>query len=252
VTVGALVDLHSHVLPGVDDGALDEADALAMGRRAERDGITVVCATPHIRHDHGVQIEGIARRVEALNAAFARAGVAVQVVPGAEVAEPIVGELSDHELRACTLGAGGAWILLEPAPGPLSSRTVATVRSLRERGLRTVLAHPERHPATDLGERLREIIALGGLVQVTAEFVLDGSADWFVAERLVHVLGSDAHSSHGGRPLAIAAALERLVAAAAFAPHAAWIAHDAPRALVAGRDVEVPYQPRALAASSSS
>jgi protein-tyrosine phosphatase len=236
-----LVDLHCHLLPGVDDGALDLADALAMARRAERDGIGVVCATPHVRHDHDVRIAEIPGRVRELNAAFRAAGVSVQVVPGAEVAEPSVPDLSVGELRACTLGGGGRWILLEPAAGPLSARTVATVRSLHERGLRTVLAHAERHPTENMADLLREIVGLGGLVQVTAQFALDGSADWFAAEGLVHLLASDAHSSHGGRPLAIAAALDRLAGVPMLERHSRWVAHDAPRAVVEGRDVEVPY-----------
>src|SRR5688500_8327600 len=112
-----------------------------MARQAERDGIGVVCATPHIRHDHDVRIAELPARVAGLNEALERSGVAVRVVPGAEVAEPIVDELTDDELRACTLGGGGRWILLEPAAGPLTEQTVATVERLSERGFLTLLAH---------------------------------------------------------------------------------------------------------------
>ena len=238
-----LVDLHCHILPGVDDGALDVPDAVALARQAERDGIELVCATPHIRQDHDVRIAELPRRVAQLNAALDEAGVGVRVLTGGEVAEPIVGHLTDGELRACTLGGGGKWILLEPAAGPLSDRTVATVETLAAKGLRTVLAHPERHPSPDLLDRLREISAHGALIQLTAAFVLDGSAAWFARERVVHVLSSDAHSSHGGRRLEIGAALERLAAEPALAAHADWIATEAPHAIVEGRDVTVPYQP---------
>jgi protein-tyrosine phosphatase len=237
-----LVDLHCHVLPGVDDGALDERDSIAMARHAERDGIDLICATPHIRHDHDVRIAELPERVGALNAALERAGCAARVTTGGEVAEPIVDQLTDDELRRCTLGGGGRWILLEPAAGPLSARTLATVTTLRERGFRTVLAHPERHPGEGVDERLRELAAAGALVQLTAAFVLDGSAAWFARERLVHVLASDAHSSHGGRRLEIAGALARLSELdPALAAHADWIAGAAPRAIVAGRDVDAPY-----------
>jgi tyrosine-protein phosphatase YwqE len=212
-----------------------------MARQAERDGIATVCATPHIRHDHDVRIGELAERVTALNRALRAAGVPVGIVGGAEVAEPIVAELSDDELRACTLGGGGRWILLEPAPGPLGDRTAATVDALRDRGFATVLAHPERHPSEDLGRRLREVIGAGALVQVTAAFVLDGSAGWFASERLVHVLASDAHSSHGGRRVEIAAALGRLSRAPGLAPHADWIARQAPRAIVDGGEAVAPY-----------
>src|SRR5271167_1695874 len=58
-----VIDLHCHILPELDDGALSLDDSVAMARQAEEDGITVVCATPHIRHDHEVCIEEIASHV---------------------------------------------------------------------------------------------------------------------------------------------------------------------------------------------
>src|SRR5688500_15462578 len=122
-----LVDLHCHVLPGVDDGALDERDSLAMAAQADRDGIALICATPHIRRDHDVRIDELAERVARLNDAFAAAGRTVRVTTGGEVAEPIVDELTDDELRRCSLGGGGRWVLLEPAAGPLGDRTLDTV-----------------------------------------------------------------------------------------------------------------------------
>jgi protein-tyrosine phosphatase len=237
----AHVDLHCHILPGTDDGALDLADAVAMARQAAHDGIAIVCATPHIRHDHDVRIAELPDRVGALNEALRASDVPVRVVPGGEIAEPVVADLADDELRACTLGGGGRWILLEPSPGPLTERTVAAVTALRDRGFGTVLAHPERHPSEDLAERLREIAGHGALIQLTAAFVVDGSAEWFVAQRLVHVVASDAHSSHGGRRVEVGAALRRLARDPALAPHAAWIADEAPRAIVEGRDAVAPY-----------
>ena len=236
-----LVDLHCHILPGVDDGALDLRDAVAMARTAARDGIEIVCATPHIRADHDVRIHELRERVRELNDALGEDGVATRVVTGGEVAEPIVAALSDDELRACSLGGAGRWILLEPAAGPLDASTVATVERLGERGFRAVLAHPSAIPGDGVDERLREIARLGALIQITAAFVLDGSADWFVRERLVHVLASDAHSSHGGRPAEIAAALERVARSPELGPHAAWIATTAPHAIVAGRDAQAPF-----------
>jgi tyrosine-protein phosphatase YwqE len=198
-----------------------------MGRQAAADGIGVVCATPHIRHDHDVRIGELPDRVRALNHALAAAGVDVRVVAGGEVAEPIVADLTDAELRACSLGGAG-WVLLEPAPGPLGARTSETVASLRRRGFRTVLAHPERHPGEDLAGRLRDVARLGALIQLTAAFVADGSADWFLDEGLVHVVASDAHSSHGGRRVELSPALRRLD------PQTARTARDASRAILEG------------------
>ena len=67
-----LIDLHCHLLPGVDDGALDLEDSVAMARRAQREGIGTVCATPHIRADHDVRIGEIAGRAAALGEELAR------------------------------------------------------------------------------------------------------------------------------------------------------------------------------------
>ena len=109
-----LVDLHCHILPGLDDGARDLDDALGMARQAHADGITAVCATPHIRHDHDVRITELRDRVAELNAALDSAGIGVTVLSGGEVASTALEGLTRAELEAVSLGAGGRWILLEP------------------------------------------------------------------------------------------------------------------------------------------
>jgi protein-tyrosine phosphatase len=229
-----MIDLHCHILPGVDDGALDLADAVAMGRQADADGIATVCATPHIRHDHDVRIAELAERRAELNAALEWAGVAVRVAGGGEVAETVVDRLTDDELRAVSLGGGGTWILLEPRPGPLSDALTGTVRALRDRGFRALVAHPERHFAPDLGERLVEAVADGALVQVTAAHVETGHWDAFARDGLVHVVASDAHSSHGGRPVVLSGALAALRSAGLPETRVRWIAETVPRAILAG------------------
>jgi protein-tyrosine phosphatase len=236
-----LIDLHCHILPALDDGALDERDSVAMARQAERDGIEMVVATPHIRADHAVRIPEIAGRCTELNARLEREGLRVRVATGGEVAEPIVGALTGDELTACALGGGGRWILLEPAAGPLSDRTQATVRALHEQDFDVVLAHPERHLSEDMLDRMRVLAASGVLIQLTAAFAADDSAHALLEAGLVHVLGSDAHSSHGGRRVELRAAVERIAGIPALGPHVDWIAHTAPRAILAGRALQAPY-----------
>lgn len=241
-----MIDLHCHILPGVDDGALDLRDSAAMARQAAADGIAAVCATPHIRHDHDVRIEEVAGRVEALNERLREEGVPVAVLPGGEVAETAVEGLSEEELSRVALG-GGRWVLLEPAPGPLSDSLRRRVEHLAARGRRALIAHPERHLSADMYERLAALVADGVLVQATADFFLraqTAAGMLGLAEAgLVHVLGSDAHSSHGGRPVHLAAALARLREAPRLAPHLEWIAETAPRAIVAGDELDIPFGP---------
>lgn len=241
-----MVDLHCHILPGVDDGSLDLADSLAMARQATNDGIERVCATPHIRHDHDVRIEQIAVRVEDLNRTFRDEGLPVEVLKGGEVAETAVEGLSEEELSRVALG-DGHWILLEPAPGPLSDTLIARVAHLAERSHRALIAHPERHLSADMYERIAALIAEGALVQATADFFLrERFADGMrmLAELgLVHVLSSDAHSSHGGRPLHMGEAFGVLAGIDPVAAHLEWMRDTAPRAIVEGADLELPFGP---------
>lgn len=242
-----MIDLHCHILPALDDGALDLRDSLGMGRQAAGDGIGAICATPHIRHDHDVRIEQLAGRVEAVNRCLREEGVPVTVLQGGEVAETTVEDLSEEELSRVTLGDGN-WVLLEPAPGPLSDSLIRRVEHLGERGHRALIAHPERHLSADMYERIAALIAAGALVQATADFFLrERTADGmrFLAEAgLIHVLSSDAHSSHGGRPVHMSEAFDRLTEIESVAPHVQWMRDVAPLAIVKGQNLSVPFEAR--------
>jgi protein-tyrosine phosphatase len=242
-----VIDLHCHILDAIDDGARDADDSVAMARQAEEDGISAVCATPHIRHDHDVRIEELAERVRGLNARLEREMVAVKILRGGEVAETAVEGLSEEELRLVSLGGGG-WILLEPAPGPLDDSLLRRVGHLAERGHRAIIAHPERHLSADMFERMAALVAEGALIQATADFFLReemAAGMLAMAEKgLVHVLSSDAHTVHGGRPVRLSPARERLGEVELLAPHIDWIAETAPNAIVNGDPVEAPFAPQ--------
>jgi protein-tyrosine phosphatase len=240
-----LIDLHCHILPAIDDGALDVEDAVGMARQAERDGITTVCATPHIRHDHDVVIGELAHRVGRLNAELGRRGIGVWIAAGGEVAETSVAGLTVDELRAVSLGGGSRWILVEPAPGALGTSLDQAVNGLRERGFRSVIAHPERHIHPGMKRQLSALVQRGALVQVTAAALEDEHAAPAMLELagcgLVHVLGSDAHSSHAGRPVSLSAGFSALAGIERVRPHLAWLTDEAPRAILDGIEVTAPY-----------
>ena len=242
-----MIDLHCHILDAIDDGARDADDSVGMARQAEVDGIEAVCATPHIRHDHDVRIEELAERVRGLNARLEQELVAVKILQGGEVAETAVEGLSEEELARVALGDGD-WILLEPAPGPLDASLLRRVAGLSERGHRTIVAHPERHLSADMFERMAELVAAGALIQATADFFLrENMAAGMLAmadKGLVHLLSSDAHTVLGGRPVRLSPALERLREVGWLRPHVEWIAETAPRAIVSGEPLELPFEPR--------
>jgi protein-tyrosine phosphatase len=238
-----MVDLHCHILAGVDDGPAEVADSVAMAEQGAADGIELICATPHIRHDHDVRIHELGERVAALNLELERREIPVTVIGSGEVAETVVEKLADDELRQVALG--GRWILLEPAPGPLGDSLLGAAALLRERGYRSLIAHPERHAGADMRERLAGLVEAGCLVQVTAALLAEGPASEPLLDLaragLVHALGSDSHSARIGRPVRISSGLERLGEVAAIEPHLDWIAHRAPAAIVAGEELDSPF-----------
>jgi protein-tyrosine phosphatase len=240
-----VIDLHCHILPGIDDGAVDLRDSLAMAEQAQADGIDAICATPHIRHDHDVRVGELPARLAELQQGLSRSGLAVRALPGGEVAATALAGLSDEELRALALGGGGRWILLEPAPGPLDDSLDDAVAGLRARGFRSLIAHPERHLAPDLIDRLQRLIEAGALVQATAAFVAEEPTRAGMLELaeagVLHVLGSDSHSSRAGRRPALRAGLEALGSVDRLSGHFEWIAHTAPAAIVRGEDVRPPF-----------
>jgi protein-tyrosine phosphatase len=239
-----VIDLHCHILPGLDDGSRDVEDSVAMARQAVADGIEVVAATPHIHPDHEVLIGELEERVGRLNAALEEARVGVRVVTGGEVSEPLLDNLDDDDLRRVSLGGGG-WILVEPRPGPLSDHLELAVDSLTRRGFRSLVAHPERHAGADFRERLEALVAAGALIQVTAALIAEGPAAPVMLELaalgLVHVLASDAHSSRIGRPVKLSHGLDRLREVPPVAPFAQWAVREGPAGILAGNDVMPPF-----------
>jgi protein-tyrosine phosphatase len=239
-----VIDLHCHILPGIDDGASDLVDSIGMARQAVDDGIEAICATPHIRHDHDVRIAELAGRVASVNRRLVEEDVAIVVLQGGEVAETALDGLDEEELSRVTLG-GGRWILLEPAPGPLGDSLERRVESLASQGHRALIAHPERHLSVDMFDRLARLVERGALIQMTADYLLrERMAEGMLAmaaRGLVHVLSTDSHSSAHGRPVALSPALERLQGVDRLRPHLEWIAEEAPQAIVEGAELEVPY-----------
>jgi protein-tyrosine phosphatase len=142
---------------------------------------------------------------------------------------------------------GGAWVLLEPAPGPLADALTDVVRRLAARGARTILAHPERHAGAAFESRLHALATEGCLIQWTADFLATARVEdpdalvlRLAREGLVHLIASDAHSSHAGRPVRLSHAVERL-GEVCPPEQVAWIAELAPAAVLRGEEVSPPW-----------
>jgi protein-tyrosine phosphatase len=232
-----MIDLHSHILPGVDDGArsLQEARELALAAAAE--GVEAIAATPHVRSDYPTRPEQMEQGVAALRRDFAEQGIVVEILHGGEIELGRVWEIPREDLARLSLAQTGRYVLLEfPYRGwPMAARSA--IHTLRNFGMTPLFGHPERNPAVqDHPERLEPLVEAGAIVQVTASS-LDGrlgpasqnAAERLVQLRLVHVLASDAHGPHI-RGAGLAAGAERLGDPAL----ARYLTTDAPAAIVRG------------------
>ena len=236
-----MIDLHCHVLPGIDDGPPTVAGALELARLAHVAGITTIAATPHVDWSFpGNDAAVIAPAVPALQLELDAARIDVRVVSGAEVALTRAVDLPDEELRRLALG-GGPWLLLEcPLSPALAPGFVAGARSLAVRGHRILLAHPERSPVfLRAPELLDELVAGGMLAQVTAGALtgrfgrtVRDAAVGFVDRGAVQVAASDGHG--GGRPASIGPELAEVGVDDALT---AWLADEVPAAVLAGEPV---------------
>jgi protein-tyrosine phosphatase len=237
-----VIDLHCHVLPGIDDGPRTIEDSLALCRMQAQLGVRTVVATPHVSWDWpAVTPEVIADGVRTVNAACRAEGIDLTVIAGAEVALTRAIELSDEQLTALRLG-DGPWLLLEPPPSPAAGAGAeATIVSLLHRGHRLLIAHPERCPAflTDR-EPLERLVSGGALCSITAG-ALTGRfgrevkkfALGLVADGLAHDVASDAHGASPRRPPGMAAEL----AEAGHAELTPWLCDAVPQAILAGTTV---------------
>jgi protein-tyrosine phosphatase len=242
-----MIDLHSHVLPGIDDGPSDIADSVEFAEAAAAQGTTVLAATPHVRDDFPlVEIEHVAAACAELNERLPE-GADVHITPGAEVDVMWAQSASDEQLRLASLGQHGTDLLVETPYGILPDSFEDLLFRITVRGYRILLAHPERNPTFHRDPaRLRRIAESGVLIQITLPSVVArdrGSrsrklAFALVREGLAHNLASDSHSPGRWRPPALRTGIE---AFSGIAPsYAEWMVTDAAAAILAGEPLPPP------------
>jgi protein-tyrosine phosphatase len=234
-----VLDIHSHILPGLDDGAADLEEAVELAAEAAAAGVETIVATPHVRSDYPTASAQIAEGVRVVTGALASSGTKLDVLPGAEVSLDSVPRVLADGVAGYTLGGTGRYLLVEfPYEGwPRAAELV--LADLAARGVTAVLAHPERNDTVqESPSRLRMLLdATGAIAQVTVGS-LDGrfgtrtkaTAHALVDLGLAHVAASDAHRPGAERrvwqlPAEIPAGL------------AEWLTVTVPRAILQGHDV---------------
>ena len=241
-----MIDLHSHVLPGLDDGAPDLEASVAMARAAAADGVEALAATPHVREDYATSPEDMEHALFLVRRAVAEAGVPLDLLPGGEIAIDELPKLAVEELRRFGLGGNPGVILVEFPYVGLRLDLEQRLFELRTRGFVPVLAHPERNPEVQKDPGVLErMVSAGTLVQLTAASV-DGrlgrrartAAHALLERELAHMIASDAHA-----PEVRAIGMSSAAAAVGDSGLARWLTQDVPRAIVDG--APVPERPGA-------
>jgi protein-tyrosine phosphatase len=242
-----VIDLHCHLLPGIDDGPATVEESLRLARVANESGIRTVVATPHVswRYVNGPEV--IRDGIDALRSAVRAARIDLEVERGAEIDLGRLNDLSDDDLCALRLG-DGPWVLIE---SPLTWGVVdleSTLDAVSRRGHWIVLAHPERCPLFLRNpRRLRALVSRGILCSITASSLVgafgrevQSFAFALARERLMHNVTSDAHDAVYRPPMV----RSDVLAAAAYVPELLgqleWLTCEVPRAILEGDPLPQP------------
>lgn len=240
-----VIDLHTHILPGIDDGCRTLEESVELARAAAEDGVRTLAATPHVRFEYPNDPAVMERLVGQVQAAVDKAGVPIEILPGGELALDWLDQLTPEELDRFGLGGNSAVVLLEFPYSGWPLELDGRVFRLQADGKTVVLAHPERNAEVQADPAsLEELVARGVLVQVTASS-LDGrvssasrkTARALLDRGLAHLLASDAHTPDVRR-VGLRAASE----AVGDPDLARWLTEDIPRALIDGE--RLPERPR--------
>ena len=204
-----MIDLHCHLLPGIDDGAEDLQQSLEMARLSVADGVTVIACTPHIFpgvfNNSGPDIR---RRIERLQAELDEAQIAIRLVTGGDVhvAPDLVSKLNSGEALSLN---DSRYVLVEPPHHILPPNIEGLLFNLLASGYVPIVTHPERMSWIEREyDMLRRLVRSGAWMQITAGALLGkfGSrakawSERMLSEGIVHIIASDAHDTVRRPPL---------------------------------------------------
>lgn len=245
-----MIDIHSHILPGLDDGAATLEEAVAMVRLAAAAGTTDIVASPHSSLRYAFDAETVKRKIAELNEASCNI---LHIYPGCDfhlTVENIEDALSNPERYTIN---HGCYLLIEFPDFSIPKATMEILDRLLGAGIVPVITHPERHPLLKKSlEQLRLWVESGCLVQVTAQSFSGRfgksaaqAARTLMGEGLVHFVASDAHGISDRTPKLDKA--WQYVAAHYGEALARTILIDNPRAALSGIRIETPApRPRGM------
>jgi len=238
-----MIDLHTHILPGIDDGPEAIEGSVELARAAVAVGMRVLVATPHVSWTYPNDAATIAGLVDQLNARLHAERIELEIVAGAEIAMTRLVDMRAEELARLSLG-GGPFLLVEPPFAPAVTGLDALVFDLQRQGHKVLIAHPERCSAFHRDpDMLQELVNGGILTSITAGSLAGrfGSevrrfALTMARKGMIHNVTSDTHDPVK-RPPGVAAELRQ----AGLEPLEDWLTEEVPAAILSG--AEIPPRP---------
>lgn len=199
-----MIDIHSHILPGVDDGPKTMEQSLEMAKLALEDGITTIIATPHhLNGSYENTKDSIFIEVDKLNEALNKAQIPLKVLPGQEtrIYGEMVENIKDGEIL--TLNNSNQYVFVELPSNHVPRYTNQLLYDIQLLGLTPIIVHPERNAELiETPDLLYKLVKNGSLTQVTAASLtghfgkkIKKFSNELIHFNLTHFVASDAHNT---------------------------------------------------------
>jgi protein-tyrosine phosphatase len=210
-----VIDIHSHILPGLDDGASTWEDSLQMARLAVEDGIRTMVASPHLFKNRTVNLAETNHKDEILNKItefkqkLLTAAIDLEILPGCDFPLSFESLQLLDKGQVLTINEGRRYLLLELPESSLPPATEEICFHLQSTGLTPIITHPERHFVfQEMPKKLARLLDLGCLTQITGASLIGGFGRQvarisreMMRKGYIHLLASDAHDTKRRPPL---------------------------------------------------
>lgn len=196
-----MIDIHCHILPGIDDGAKSVEDSIQMAREAVSQGIKTIIATPHYNSQYINEKPAIAAATAELNETLLQQRIPLTILPGQEIR--IYGELlEDYDSGKLSSLADTSYIFIELPSGHVPRYTERVLFDVQMKGLTPIIVHPERNQEiVQNPDMLYHFVNNGALTQITANSVtgqfgknIKKFTMQLIEADLTHFIASDAHN----------------------------------------------------------
>ena len=199
-----MTDLHTHILPGIDDGASDIKESFSLLQSELKDGVDTIALTPHYKTHKDHLDKFLQKREQAYtHLVEAAEDIPVKLLLGAEMTYS--SDLPSHDLEPLCIGSTKALLIELPSTYPSSTQEV--LYSLTKKGYMPIIAHIDRYPyIISNPDILDDLLLCGALIQVNAESLLSGGKTRkrileLIDRKRVHIIATDTHSMKRRPPM---------------------------------------------------